>query len=113
MLDVTLSTPKVVVPAQTAAKLRYRGSNIREDGKYIHVKYQWLDADGEVIRINGVDVLDHYIRDTFDPDTGDPILTDFSDILGFVIRQQDVGATIGPGLRTLIVNKLKTDLGVS
>ena len=109
-------------------------SKIDAGNKYLEVTYRWLDAAGEPILlanrrtwqvwrcrniVDNPDTVDEECLGIGDPwecctgvGTGncDETLTDFSDIFSFKIRAQDVGISIGVGLRTLIWNKMKGDI---
>ena len=62
----------------------------------IIVHFDWLDVSGNKVWDSQLEI------------TG----SDFTDIMGFQIRSQDVGTAIGTGLKQLIWNKLATFYGV-
>lgn len=103
----TLSTP-------VATHLDWYVDKIDAKSKELIVRYRWLDASGTPIMLSGSRTQWHTwsCRDIpDDPETpGDESTTDFTDIFGFSIRQQDVGVSIGVGLRTLIWSKMKGDI---
>lgn len=102
--------------------------------KTLRVRYRWLDSTGAPIFLGNRttwqtwscrNVVDNPITINADcVGVGDPwscctgvgtgdcdeTVTDFSDIFTFKIRTQDVGTSIGVGLRTLIWNKMRADI---
>ena len=98
-----LSSPTTVT-VPTATKIIVSPITINSFDANVSVTYRWIDAAGSPIYAPGK------------PGTFDTTITwsgtDYTDIFGFVIRQQDVGERIGVGLRKLIINKLKRDVTV-
>ena len=122
----TLSTPQ-------ATHMDWHVSKIDAKTKILQITYRWRDAtDGTIhlgsrsdwqrwscrdIEVPGenVDCTDALVP--YECCTGlgtgtcdDMEDTCFSDVFGFTIRTQDVGTSIGLGLRTLIWNKMKADV---
>lgn len=124
--DVTLSVP-------VATHIQIRNIQIKPSDKVMVVNYRWLGTNGQPIQIRGYAIWDltWTCQDIpgFDPanctgvgvphecctgvgtGSGCPVaVTDFTDIFGFVIRQQDVGTKLGKGLRDLLVNKMRQSI---
>jgi hypothetical protein len=82
--------------------------------KVLRVRYQRLGADGSVIYRGDQDGWKTWTCTNIpdDPETEEVDETDncFSSIFSFNIRQQDVGMSIGVGLRQLIFNQFKADV---
>jgi len=90
--DLDLTTPApVCTPDTYTIKIRSYVIVPPPDGK-INVYYDMCDSNG-----NRFDQGVAVIQDS-----------DFTDIMGFEIRTQDVGTKIGLGLKQLIWNKLKS-----
>lgn len=123
----TLSTPQAV-------SMDWRVSNIDAAAKTLVVTYRWKDATGAPIflqnrnhawqtwecrnvEIAGENSECIASEDPYPCCTGagtgtcdDMADTCFSDVFSFQIRSQDVGTSIGIGLRTLIWNQMKQDI---
>jgi hypothetical protein len=80
-------------------KLNWRIILIDPDIKKAVVEYSWIDDSDNVIKFNESGLQYFEITDT-----------DFDDVFGFIVRQQDVGTKIGVGLRALIWNKFKSEV---
>jgi hypothetical protein len=100
--------------------------------KTLTVRYYWEDATGNPIQLDNRSAWQTWsCRDISQGDNasctaaGEPwdcctgagtgtcpeaVDTCFSDVFGFQIRAQDVGTSIGIGLRTLIWNQMKVDI---
>jgi len=107
---------------------------ISQSSKTLVVKYYWEDSSGKPIILDGkrnawltwecrnIEVPGTNAECTdigvpYECCTGagtgtcdDMIDTCFTDVFGFEIRAQDVGTTIGIGLRDLLWNKMKVDI---
>jgi hypothetical protein len=98
-----LSSPTTVT-VPTATKIIVSPIVINSYDATVSVTYRWIDSSGNAIYAPGK------------PGTFDTTITwsgtDYTDIFGFVIRQQDVGVKIGIGLRKLIIIKLKRDVPI-
>lgn len=128
---VTLDDPHDVNPPQ-AASLEWVVTEINASIQRLVVSYRWRDADGNFIKDplvrrficqNLDDIYPEYdnasctgIGIPYECCTGsgtgtcDNASTCFSDVFGFTIRAQDVGTSIGVGLRTLLWNKFKANV---
>jgi hypothetical protein len=131
--QITLTTPQPVV-APSAVKISdWEITRINAERKLLSVRYRWRDATGDVIDFKSKDgwhtwtCQDIEVQGTnaecIEAGNPYPCCTDagagtcdgmvdtcFSDVFGFTIRSQDVGVKMGVGLRTLIWNKMKTDI---
>ena len=123
-----------VLSTPNSTHLDWYVDKIDAGSKTLIVKYRWLDSNGDPIYLAGRNLWHTWsVRDTADNPTtvaaeclgvGDPwecctgvgtgdcdeTITDFSDIFSFQVRQVDVGTPIGAGLRTLIWNKMKSEI---
>lgn len=135
--SILLDSPEAI-ESPSAYKLDWEIVKIDVANKRLHVRYRWLDSNGDPI-YSGRKTTHHLwsCRDEWsdvnpveneeciaagNPDpccTGvgegtcdDATQTDscFSDIFGFTIRAQDVGTSLGIGLRTLMWNEMKQDI---
>lgn len=122
---VTLSTP-------SSPKMDWYIDYISALDQTLQVKYRWLDSNGSPILFDSGRTWQMWecknVAAQLEADcvsagvpypgctgegTGsglDPGDDCFSDVFAFQIRSQDVGTTIGTGLRTLIWNKFKSDV---
>lgn len=126
--DETIDTP-------TAAKMDWEIYKINAADKVLGIKYRWIDSAGNPIRNrdsnrswhkwlcrNIADLHEEAVENCTAEGvpaeccTGDGTGTCddsdlcFSDVFSFDIRAQDVGTSIGVGLRTLIWNRMKGDV---
>jgi len=94
--ELILTAPKEVVPLAERININYY-QIVPNNPAYMLVNFDWKDTSGMIIK-SGVQI----------------VLSgqDFTDVFGFIIRAQDVGTPIGPGLKQLVWNKLKTILVV-
>lgn len=95
-------SPSVSLSVPTATKLQLIGRYENFIDQTMVVYFRWLDSNGNPIYAAGT-------NGKFDNSwvcSGQC----FTDIYGFVIRQQDVGTTLGKGTRALVINKMKVDL---
>jgi hypothetical protein len=122
----SLSTP-------TAAKMDWFIDNITPSAQVLRVKYRWLDASDGPIQLSGASSawrtwecrnraaqLAADCTAAGEPYAGctgagtgenlDPGDACFTDVFGFSIRSQDVGTTLGAGLRTLLWNQFRLDV---
>jgi hypothetical protein len=132
--SITLnSAENLAVP--TSQKITdWKITEIDNASKNLTVRFRWVDSNQNSIQVNNR--RDGYVfwncRDIETDETnaeclgaGDPYecctgagagtcddLADscFSDVFNFTIRQQDVGTSLGIGLRTLIWNEMKADI---
>ena len=122
---VTISTP-------SSPKMDWYIDYISALDEVLQVKYRWLDSSGNPILFESGRTWQMWDCKNVDAQlaadctaagvpypgcTGDgtgsgldPGDDCFSDVFAFQIRNQDVGTSIGAGLRTLIWNKFKTDV---
>jgi len=132
--DTVLFTSPETIDTPTAVKMEWEVTKINASQQILKVGYRWLDTNSKPIRDNDGRIYHVWTcRNKADsnpltdaectalgvPDecctgagTGDCDIVDtcFSDVFGFSIRQQDVGTSIGLGLRTLIWNQMKQDV---
>ena len=102
----------------TAVAMEWRKVDIDIEAKSVTIIYRWIDADGDriVLRSDSRSPdLRWYCQDIpqrINPidNTVIPAVTCFTDTFGFSIRAQDVGTTIGVGLRNLLWNKMKPEI---
>ena len=109
---VTLTAPEVLTPRETNNLLWYV-TMIDGYTKRLEVTYYYLDQNGKVIphrNKTGANTWECINDENDDPNTPYDDTVCFDSIFKFQMRQQDVGAFIGVGLRTLIWNKFKTSL---
>lgn len=129
---VVLNSIEALTPA-TGAKMDWEITGIRPASKFLGVRYRWLDADNTPIQLAGssstwrtwtcVDRAAQLAADCTgegEPYLGctgvgtgenlDPGETCFTGVFGFAIRSQDVGTTLGAGLKTLLWNKFRQDV---
>ena len=107
-------------------------SKIDPADKILRVRYQWATDDNKIIKTTpsgwntwdcrDIEVPGENINCTAAGEpwacctgntTGtcdDMVDTCFTDVFGFTIRAQDVGTSIGSGLKTLIWNRMKQDI---
>ena len=131
--SITLNSGQMLsVP--TAAKIsEWQIILIDAAAQRMQIRYRWRDADYNLLTVagnrtgweywecrnrsegNNADCTD--VDTPWDCCTGaetgtcpEMLDTCFSDVFGFQIRQQDVGTSIGIGLRTLIWNQMKQDI---
>ena len=94
--DLTLVNPAPLCPPNAyTVKIRSYVIVPPPDGK-IEVHYNLCDADGAVFAQDKV-VIDG---------------SDYTDVVGFTIRTEDVGTKIGAGLKLLIWNKLESKFSI-
>ena len=91
-----LVAPKEVTPQATGGVILSYSIVPGNQPQFV-INFRWTDATGEEIGL---------------PQSITWVGQDFTDIFGFVIRAQDVGKTIGAGLRTLIHSKIEQKYGV-
>ena len=110
---LTLTSPQEEVsPVVVSIDWRNINLDIANRNNVLTVTYFKLNAAGQ-----RVPKADGTVRRTWscanatdDPNTAvDEASTCWSDVFMFEIRAQDVGSPIGRGLRTLILNKMKSD----
>ena len=126
--DETIDTP-------TAEKMDWEIFKINAGDNVLGIKYRWVDSSGNPIRNRDSNRSWHKwlcrnIADLHEEEvencTADGIPADcctgdgtgtcddsdlcFSEVFGFNIRAQDVGTSIGAGLRTLIWNRMRSDV---
>ena len=129
--SVVLDAPQEIA-SPTVSKMEWVVDDLDSEKKMIRVKYRWIQDNGLYVPI-GKKGWNYWICKNIetrgenalcvgegDPwecctgvGTGDCDGYDsecFSDIFGFQIREQDVGTSIGVGLRTLIWNRFKQDV---
>jgi len=129
---VTLDSPETLSTPE-AIKMDWRISNITAKTQTLQVTYRWRDSTDAPIHLGSKN--DWHIwtcRDIQTPgenvECTDALIpwecctglgtgtcdgmddTCFSDVFSFQIRSQDVGTSIGAGLRTLIWNKMRADV---
>ena len=92
----TLTTPVTVNPQAYGGEITGYEIIPGSGGRFI-IHFRWKDDAGDVIGLE---------------QTVEWSGSDFTDIFGFVIRTQDVGVTIGVGLRDLVHNKIEVKYGV-
>jgi hypothetical protein len=136
--SVSLNSAEVL-STPTSQKLDWQVTLIDAAAQRLSVRYRWLDGNDKVIRMSRSgnqwmywECVAYPAIPAFDPltcvDIGDPDgcctgpgigigcyagraeETCFTDVFGFSIRTQDVGTSIGVGLRTLIWSKFKADV---
>lgn len=130
--DATLSAP-VPLSVPTANHIQISNIEIMPVSKIMRVTYRWLDANKRaIVTTDGMktDRIWSCTESAGEPvanctDVGTPYPcctgvgtgtnckapdTSFSDIFGFKMRTEDVGKSIGIGLRTLIVAKMKAQI---
>lgn len=93
---VALTNPQAL-SMPSASKLSWRVAAMDAGEQRLVVEYRWLDATDTVIPVGG--------RDRWQ--TWECAGECFTDVFTFHIRSQDVGKSIGAGLRSLIWNKFK------
>jgi hypothetical protein len=129
---LVLDTPQQVAsPMAYKVEVDIQGFDAKEN--LIQVRHRWLDENGVWIPVTGSDSrgwVTFNCKNVPVPgenaaclDVGDPweccdglgtgscdelLDTCFSDVFRFKVRQQDVGTSIGAGLRTLMMNKWKS-----
>lgn len=135
--NITLNSNETLAVPTAAAISEWEVVRINAADKVMRIKYRWRDASNNLIQLNRHGWHYWTCQDKWedlnpvsnddcvaagDPDpcctgvgTGicdDLTQTDtcFSDVFGFAIRTQDVGMSIGVGLRTLIWNEMKQDI---
>jgi len=132
--DVIDLNQNEVINTPQSSKMEWEITRINASKQILQIKYRWLDSNGTPIRdasgnvwkiwtcrniADSNPVSNSECTDVNTPDecctgagTGncDVVDTCFSDVFGFNIRSQDVGTSIGVGLRTLIWNKMKDDV---
>lgn len=94
-VDITLDNPENLTPTQWQ-KLKWDRISIFILAKTLKIKYRFKTAAG--VDIPGTS------RDW------ECSGTCFDDTFGFTIRAQDVGTTLGAGLKQLLWNKMKADV---
>ena len=95
--DLLLETPAPLCTDDTyTMKIRHY-KIVPPPVRRIEVSYNLCDSQGAVFK-QGVAVIDG---------------SDFTDVINFSIRAQDVGTGIGAGLKTLIWNKLEILYGIT
>ena len=93
----TLNTPVTISPQAYGGEI-VAYTIVPGAGGRLHINFKWKNDAGDYIGI---------------PQSVELSGSDFTDIFGFVIRAQDVGVTMGVGLRDLIHNKIETKYGVT
>ena len=91
----TLMAPKTISPQATGGEIISYTIVPGPEPRFA-INFRWTDSDGNYIGV---------------PEAVTWTGQHFQDIFGFVIRTQDVGVTIGVGLRTLIHNKIEDMCG--
>ena len=129
--DITLDSNEVLIVPTATRISEWEIIRISAASKILRVKYRWRAADDSLIKLERTGWNYWTCRNTYqgnnesctaldtpwdccsDLETGtcpEIVGTCFSDVFGFQIRTQDVGTSIGAGLRTLIWNKMKSDI---
>ena len=132
--DITLNQPENVTPTTFSKIADWRISNAEEDKEELVITYRRKDASGNIIinhETNRNGYMNWYCRNTYQGNNEDCIGPDdpwlccdgpasgtcpeqvgtcFSDVFNFSIRTQDVGTSIGRGLKLLIWNRMKQDV---
>jgi hypothetical protein len=131
--SITLTSPEnLAVP--TSSKIGdWYIDYISAKNQRLSVRYYWADSNGQPISLNGnrrswqiwtcrerPAQLEADCTDVGVPYSGctgagtgtglDPGDSCFTDVFGFTIRTEDVGTSIGVGLRILIWNRMKADI---
>ena len=99
---VTLDSPQAISSPE-AVTMDWRVVRLDSEAQILTVTYRWRAADGSVIYAGDKDGWRTW-RCTNNEETC------FSDVFSFQVRTQDVGTSIGVGLRTLIWNKFRSDI---
>jgi len=129
---ITLTTPETLSPA-SATHMDWFVDKINAKDKVLEVSYIWRNVDNlpiylgtpnvwhtwtcQDIPVPGTNAECTLVEVPYPCCTGPGIGTCddmedtcFTDVFSFKIRSQDVGTSIGVGLRTLIWNKMRADI---
>lgn len=110
---ITLTNPHNVDNPQ-ATQIRWRSFEVTRGGT-LKVYYEWLDSNNNVIAVkkggNTYRTLHTWTcQDRVSIEFPETNSTCFSDVFNFSVRGQDVGTSIGRGLRQRIWNQMSNEI---
>jgi len=110
---ITLNLPETI-DTPTAVKIDWYIDYINAGKKLMKIKWRWVDANSNPIRHSDSSASWRTWTCTNIDDNPETPQDEtdhcFSGVFSFKIRQQDVGTSIGIGLRTLMWNRMKSDI---